>query len=53
MVRGYYMEKMYGKEMFKLFKEIKQIFDPKGIFNPHKKTDASQEYSLSHIRSRF
>lgn len=53
MIRGHYIEKMYGKEMFKIFKEIKNIFDPQNIFNPHKKTDSNEEYSLSHIRSHF
>jgi len=53
LIRGYYLEKMYGKEMFEIFKEIKKIFDPQNIFNPHKKTDARQEYSLNYIRTRF
>ncbi|MBI2593077.1 FAD-binding oxidoreductase [Candidatus Daviesbacteria bacterium] len=53
LIRGYYLEKMYGKEMFKIFKEIKNIFDPQNIFNPHKKTDADWGYSLNHIRTRF
>lgn len=53
LVRGHYIQKMYGEKMFKIFKEIKDIFDPQKIFNPHKKTDASLNYSLSHIRYHF
>lgn len=53
LIRGYYLEKMYGEKMFNIFKEIKKIFDPKDIFNPHKKTDANREFSLNHIRSHF
>jgi FAD/FMN-containing dehydrogenase len=53
MVRGYYSERMYGKEMYKIFQEIKTIFDPKNIFNPHKKMDATEEYSLAHVRNHF
>jgi FAD/FMN-containing dehydrogenase len=53
LIRGYYLKKMYGEQMFNIFREIKKIFDPNDIFNPHKKTDASLEYSLSHIRSNF
>ncbi len=49
LVRGPYLEKMYGKEMLQLFKAVKKIFDPRGIFNPHKKMDATQEYSLAHL----
>ena len=53
MIRGHYIEKMYGKEMFKIFKEIKNIFDHKNIFNPHKKTDSDEGFSMAHIRSHF
>ncbi len=53
LIRGYYIEQMYGQKMFEIFKKIKQIFDPQNIFNPHKKTDAKMEYSLAHIRSKF
>lgn len=53
LVRGPFLEEMYGPEMMKLFREIKQIFDPEDIFNPHKKIDAKWDYSISHIRERF
>ncbi len=53
MIRGHVIKKMYGPEMFEIFKEVKNIFDPHNIFNPHKKTDADQRFSLKHIRSRF
>lgn len=49
LVRGPYLKLMYGAEMTKLFKSVKKIFDPKNIFNPHKKIDASNEFNLSHI----
>lgn len=49
LVRGPYLEMMYGKKVFELFKEVKKIFDPKNIFNPHKKADATLEYSLTHL----
>ncbi len=50
LMRGPYLEQMYGKEIFGLFKKIKEIFDPKGIFNPHKKTTATFAYSKQHVR---
>jgi len=53
LVRGPWLEAMYGKEMLAIFKEAKQIMDPHNIFNPHKKTDADWDYSFSHIRSHF
>ena len=49
LVRGAFLEKMYGTEMLQLFKAVKKIFDPKGIFNPHKKMDATHEYSKAHL----
>ncbi len=53
MIRGPWLERMYGKEVYELFKATKRIFDPHNIFNPHKKTDATWEYTMSHIREHF
>lgn len=53
LVRGPWLEAQFGKEIFLLFKEVKDIFDPQNIFNPKKKTDATWEYSYSHIREHF
>jgi len=53
LVRGPWLEQMYGKEIVDLFKATKDIFDPKGIFNPHKKANATWDYSFSHIRDHF
>lgn len=53
MIRGPWLKQMYGREMMKIFEEVKDIFDPNNIFNPHKKTDASWEYTMNHIRSHF
>ena len=49
LIRGPYLPQMYGNDVYQLFKKVKEIFDPKNIFNPHKKTDATFEYSLSHM----
>lgn len=49
LIRGPYLPVMYGSKTYQLFKEIKRIFDPKNIFNPHKKTDATFEYLLDHM----
>ncbi len=53
LVRGPWLEQMYGKEMLKIFKEAKHIMDPEAIFNPHKKANADWEYSFGHIRDHF
>lgn len=53
MIRGPWLEEMYGKSVLGHFKAAKSILDPQNIFNPHKKTDATWEYSMSHIRQHF
>ncbi|MGH7234487.1 MAG: FAD-binding oxidoreductase [Candidatus Saccharimonadales bacterium] len=53
LIRGPWLGKQFGSEMLKLFKDVKHIFDPENIFNPHKKTDADWDYSYSHIREHF
>ncbi len=50
LVRGPFLEHMYGTKIFDLFKQVKTIFDPQNIFNPHKKTDANMEFYTDHIR---
>lgn len=49
LIRGPYLPQMYGEKMYQLFKKVKEIFDPKNIFNPHKKTGATFQYSLDHM----
>lgn len=51
--RGPWLEQMYGTGVLDIFKQVKNIFDPDNIFNPHKKTDSTWDYSFSHIRQKF
>lgn len=53
LVRGPWLEQQYGASMLTHMKEIKLLYDPKNIFNPRKKTDATLEFSFSHIRENF
>ena len=53
LVRGPWLEQMYGKEIVELFRDAKDIFDPQHIFNPHKKANSDWDYSFSHIREKF
>ena len=53
LIRGPFLQKMYGDKIVQIFRSVKDIFDPKGIFNPHKKIDADWEFSKSHIRRHF
>jgi FAD/FMN-containing dehydrogenase len=53
MIRGPWLERAYGPEIYHLFKQTKHIFDPQNIFNPHKKADADWRWSMSHVRRSF
>lgn len=53
LVRGPWLEAMYGSRMLHIFREAKKVMDPQGIFNPHKKANADWDYSFSHIREHF
>ncbi|HUD11667.1 MAG TPA: FAD-binding oxidoreductase [Candidatus Saccharimonadia bacterium] len=53
MIRGPWLERAYGKEVYGYFKDVKNIFDPHGIFNPHKKASADWDWTMSHIRDHF
>ncbi len=53
MVRGPWLEQMYGAEVLAHFREVKHIMDPLNIFNPHKKVTADWDFSMAHIREHF
>ncbi len=57
-VRGAYLEKLYGGEVYQLLQKTKQIFDPYNILNPGVKINISLDevrpllrnvYSLDHL----
>lgn len=57
-LRGPFLEQLYGTEVYQLFRQVKQIFDPYGILNPGVKIDVRfedikplmrQEFNLLHI----
>ena len=55
-IRTPYLNKIYSKEIIKIFAEIKKIFDPQNIFNPGKKVPTvsmggTKEYIAKHIAS--
>lgn len=50
LIRGPYLEKMFGRKMFEIFAQTKTIFDPSRIFNSNKKTDSTFDYAFSHIK---
>lgn len=53
MIRGPWLEQMYSPSVLGYMREMKSLYDPQNIFNPHKKTDATWDYSFAHIREHF
>jgi FAD/FMN-containing dehydrogenase len=51
LIRSPYLPKMFSQKMFSLFKKTKLIFDSNNIFNPHKKTDSSLDFTMKHIKT--
>lgn len=58
LLRAPYLEKLYGSDMYDVFKQVKKICDPQGILNPGiklgiKKKDLEpllrREYSMAHL----
>jgi len=49
-IRGPYLKKMFGEEMYEIFRETKKIFDPLNIFNPGKKVDTDQKFAVEHMK---
>lgn len=57
-LRAPYLKKLYGEDMYEVFRKVKQIFDPFGTLNPGVKIDVSiedikpllrNEYSMNHL----
>ncbi len=57
-LRAPFLEQLYGPEVYSLFKQVKQIFDPYGTLNPGVKIGVTlddikplmrQEYNLAHL----
>jgi FAD/FMN-containing dehydrogenase len=53
MIRGPWLERAYGPEIYSYFRQVKQIFDPQNIFNPHKKANADWDWSMAHVRDHW
>lgn len=57
-LRGPYLKKLYGNEVYEIFRKTKKIFDPHNILNPGVKIDVTtddvkpllrDEYSMEHL----
>lgn len=48
-IRTPFVKMQYGEEIYRLFEDVKKIWDPKGIFNPGKKVGGTLEYAFEHL----
>jgi FAD/FMN-containing dehydrogenase len=49
LIRTPFLRQMYGDKVYGLFEDVKDIFDPEGIFNPGKKVGANMPYAMNHL----
>lgn len=49
LIRTSFLNEMFSPEMLGLFEKTKDIFDPKGVFNPRKKVRGDIDFAFSHI----
>ncbi len=50
-IRSPYLQQVYGKDVYNIFREIKEIFDPQNIFNPNKKIGVTKEFAKQNMIS--
>ncbi len=53
LMRAVYQPLMFGPEMSKLFNDVKHIFDPENLLNPHKKVGVDFNYVKKHLRHSY
>jgi anaerobic glycerol-3-phosphate dehydrogenase C subunit len=49
-MRAQYIKGQYGEELFEVFKDIKTIFDPNGVFNPEAKVNETPNLITHNLR---
>lgn len=52
-LRGPYLEKLYGPEVYKLLEAVKKVFDPHNILNPGVKVNTTHEDQLHDLRREY
>ncbi|MCW8130218.1 MAG: FAD-binding protein [Planctomycetota bacterium] len=50
LARAQWIEKQAGKELYEIFKQVKELFDPAGILNPNKKITKDAHLMVKNLR---
>lgn len=53
LMRTPFLKQSFGEPLYKLFEEVKNIFDPFNIFNPYKKVGIDWEFSKKYLRQEY
>ena len=53
LLRAPYLQQQYGEELYSIFRNIKEIFDPHHLLNPGKKVDVALERSKTLVRHEY
>lgn len=52
-LRGLYLPKVYGAEMYQVMQDVKKIFDPYDMFNPGVKVNVNRDDLTKHMRHEY
>lgn len=52
-LRSLALPTVFGSDMYELFRQVKQLFDPRGIFGPGQKTDVTAEGVRAQLRTDY
>ena len=50
LARSYFNKQLYGERLHQAFREVKALFDPQNIFNPHKMIDAPKPWDKDWLK---
>lgn len=53
LMRSPYLKDSFGEPLYGVFAKMKSIFDPLGIFNPHKKIGVELDWVKKHARNEY
>lgn len=53
LMRSPYLKAQFGEPLYKVFEEVKRIFDPQNIFNPRKKIGTDLAFIKSVVRPEY
>jgi len=53
LMRSPFLKIQFRDGLYEIFKQVKNIFDPLNIFNPHKKVDVDMDFVKKYVREKY